>query len=155
VRKAQEQKQQKEVSYSNQIRGITNKHIARRWLKELELYAGAPKTQKDGVVPVARINPRLIKKMLLLQESFLQQMAILPHRASMQRLMIRLLRIPERKDRLMSVRFKFQNAKTDQASNSRIPESKGSSSLQRTVEIRISRKQRLIELRISRMQRQS
>ncbi len=55
-------------------------------------------------------------------------MAILPYRASMQRLMIKLLRIPERKDRLMSVRFKFQNAKTDQASNSRMPESKGSSS---------------------------
>lgn len=55
-------------------------------------------------------------------------MAILPYRASMQRLMIKLLRIPERKDRLMSVRFKFQNAKTDQASNSRIPESKCSSS---------------------------
>lgn len=55
-------------------------------------------------------------------------MAILPYRASMQRLMIKLLRIPERIDRLMSVRFKFQNAKTDQASNSRIPESKGSSS---------------------------
>ncbi len=55
-------------------------------------------------------------------------MAILPYRASMQRLMIKLLRIPERKDRLMSVRFKFQNAKTDQAWNSRIPESKGSSS---------------------------
>jgi hypothetical protein len=113
VKKAQEQKQQKELSNSNQIRGITNKHIARRWLKELELYPGAPKTQKDGVVPVARINPRLIKKMLLLQESFLQQMAILPYRVSMQRLMIKLLRIPERKDRLMSVRFKFQNAKTD------------------------------------------
>jgi hypothetical protein len=128
VKKAQAQKQQKEISDSNQIRGITNKHIARRWLKELELYAGAPKTQKDGVVPVARINPRLIKKMLLLQESFLQQMAILPYRASMQRLMIKLLRMPERKDRLMSVRFKFQNAKTDQAWNSRIPESKGSSS---------------------------
>jgi hypothetical protein len=94
-------------------------------LKELDLYAGAPKTQKDGVVPVARINPRLIKKMLLLQESFLQQMATLPYRASMQRLMIKLLRmerqiderpiqVPERKDR--------------SSFDSRIPESKGSSS---------------------------